>query len=54
MVGIGAGVAYALARREIGWTDKGQPWQAHGRGVAGHLAFDLAAETVLDIFDAVA
>jgi hypothetical protein len=83
MVGIGAGVAYALARRQIGWADKGHgllfgalfslafdevltplvgfaeppqayPWQAHARGFVGHLAFGLAAETVLDVLDAVA
>jgi hypothetical protein len=82
MVGIGAGVAYALARRRIGWADKGHgllfgtlfslifdegltplvgfaeppqayPWQAHARGFVGHLAFGLAAETVLDALDAV-
>jgi hypothetical protein len=82
-VGIGAGVAYALARRKIGWADAGQgllfgalfslifdegltplvgfaeppqeyPWQAHARGLVGHLAFGLAAETVLDGLDAVA
>lgn len=83
MVGIGAGVAYALARRRIDWADKGHgllfgalfslifdegltplvgfaeppqeyPWQAHARGFVGHLAFGLAAETVLDALDAVA
>lgn len=83
MVGIGAGVAYALARRRIGWADKGHgllfgalfslafdegltpvvgfaeppqayPWQAHARGFVGHLAVGLAAETVLDVLDAVA
>jgi hypothetical protein len=83
MVGIGAGVAYALARRKIDWADKGHgllfgtlfslifdegltplvgfaeppqeyPWQAHARGFVAHLAFGLAADTVLDVLDAVA
>lgn len=83
MVGIGAGIAYALARRRFGWVDSGQgllfgtlfalvfdegltplvglaeppqsyPWQAHARGVAGHIAFGLVADTVLDALDAVA
>ena len=83
MVGIGAGVAYALARRRLEWADKGHgllfgallslvfdegmttlvglaeppqayPWQAHARGFVGHLAFGLAANTMLDVLDAVA
>jgi hypothetical protein len=83
MVGLGAGIAYALARRRFGWADTGQgllfgtlfalvfdegltplfgfaepprsyPWQAHARGFAGHLAFGLTADTVLDALDAVA
>lgn len=30
------------------------PWQAHARGFAGHLAFGLTSDTVLDVLDAVA
>ena len=44
MVGIGAGVAYALARRRIGWADKG-----HGLlfGALFSLAFDEALTPVV-------
>lgn len=30
------------------------PWQAHARGLAGHLAYGLVAETTLDLLDRVA
>jgi hypothetical protein len=30
------------------------PWQAHARGLAGHLAYGLAADTALDVLDRVA
>jgi hypothetical protein len=30
------------------------PWQAHARGLAGHLAFGLVADTALDLMDAAA
>lgn len=29
------------------------PWQAHARGLAGHLAFGLIAETILDMAERV-
>lgn len=30
------------------------PWQSHARGLAGHLAFGVVADTVLDLLDRVA
>lgn len=30
------------------------PWQAHARGLAGHLAFGLVADSMLDLMDAAA
>lgn len=30
------------------------PWQAHGRGLAGHLVFGAVADTTLDLLDHVA
>jgi hypothetical protein len=40
----------------VGFAEPPQayPWQAHARGFVGHLAFGLAADTVLDVLDAVA
>jgi uncharacterized membrane protein YagU involved in acid resistance len=29
------------------------PWQTHARGLAGHLAFGIVADTVLDVAEAV-
>lgn len=30
------------------------PWQAHARGLAGHLVYGVVAETTLDVLDRVA
>ena len=27
------------------------PWQTHARGLAGHVAYGLAADTTLDVMD---
>jgi len=79
-LGLGAGAAYGVLRRHIGWLDSGQgavfgllffllideamntalsltpppqafPWQAHARGLAGHLVYGLVADTALDALD---
>jgi Protein of unknown function (DUF1440) len=83
LLGIGAGVAYAMYGRNIpafrraggggfgtafwaavdeglvtllGLTPppKAFPWQTHARGLAGHLAYGVAAEQTLRVLDAVA
>lgn len=83
MVGLTAGVLYALARRRIARAHSGQglvfglafwllfdeimtvaaglarppqeyPCQAHARGLAGHVAYGIAADTTLDALDRVA
>lgn len=41
-----ATVASGLAR-----PPRAYPWQAHARGLAGHLAFGLAADTTLDLLE---
>lgn len=77
VVGLTAGVLYALARRRVSRADWDQgvlfgvgfwlvfdemmtvaagvarppreyPWQAHARGFAGHVAYGVVADTVLD------
>ncbi|MCA1652498.1 MAG: DUF1440 domain-containing protein, partial [Acidobacteria bacterium] len=30
------------------------PWQAHARGLVGHLAYGVVADTTLDVLDRVA
>ena len=83
LLGIGAGVAYAVYGRKVPsfrraggggfgtafWAavDEGMvsllgltpppkafPWQTHARGLAGHLAYGVAAEQTLRVLDAVA
>ena len=78
LMGVGAGVAYALARRripqaawgrglafgtafflvadEIGTTAFGLtpppnefPWQAHARGLAGHLTYGAVADAIVGL-----
>jgi len=59
--GSGFGAAFFLAVDEglvpiLGLTPGpgAFPWQAHFRGLAGHLVFGVVADTVLDVLDRVA
>lgn len=59
--GLVFGAAFSLVGDELmtaltGLAEPPQvyPWQAHARGLAGHLAFGLAADSALDLMDAAA
>ncbi|MFW6078960.1 MAG: DUF1440 domain-containing protein [Gemmatimonadota bacterium] len=59
--GLGFGAAFWLLMDElivpaVGLTSGplAFPWQTHARGLAGHLAYGLAAEGALDVMDRVA
>jgi hypothetical protein len=52
------GAAFSLVGDEIftsatalAESPRQYPWQAHARGLAGHLAFGLVAHTALDLLD---
>ncbi|MGA7616807.1 MAG: DUF1440 domain-containing protein [Thermoanaerobaculia bacterium] len=61
-LGAGSGIAYGLlfwlavdegANTALGLTPPPQkfPWQAHARGVAGHLVLGATIESAFDLFD---
>jgi hypothetical protein len=59
--GLAFGIAFwALVDEGMTWISglaeppQKYPWQAHARGLVGHLVYGLSAETTLDLLEAVA
>ena len=50
-IGVSSGALYGLLRNRSRYVGLGFPWQAHARGLAGHLVLGAILDGVFDVAD---